>query len=33
MAPDDVQFGVGAHRYVGEPVRLEPDRRLFAFTD
>ena len=31
VAPEDVQFGVGAHRYDGPGVALEPDRRLFSF--
>jgi hypothetical protein len=31
--PEDVKFGVGANRYVGEPVPLRAGVRLFTFQD
>lgn len=31
VAPDDVWFGVGAHRLVAEPQPFDPDRVLFRF--
>jgi hypothetical protein len=31
-APSDVVFSVGAHRFSGEPVPLEPARTLFSFV-
>jgi hypothetical protein len=30
-APDDDEVGVGAHRYDGDPVALEPGQPLFTF--
>jgi hypothetical protein len=31
IAPDDVLFSVGAHRFMGTPQPLQPDQRMFSF--
>jgi len=31
-APDEVEFSVGVHHFVGGPQSLQPDHRLFSFV-